>query len=122
MTTRAIAVQALSKIFAAVAGASHKPKEVLETLSGQLDDRERSFLMEIVYGVLRYRDCLDWILAKFLDKPSSLPPDTMNNLRIAVYQIKFMRVPEWAAGLSLSIWKLTCDKSGCSTTGCPAVK
>ena len=40
MTTRAIAVQALSKIFAAVAGASHKPKEVLETLSGQLDDRD----------------------------------------------------------------------------------
>ena len=113
MTTRAIAVQALSKIFAAVAGASHKPKEVLETLSGQLDDRERSFLMEIVYGVLRYRDYLDWILAKFLDKPSSLPPDTMNNLRIAVYQIKFMRVPEWAAvNESVNIEKGRSDRKG----------
>jgi 16S rRNA (cytosine967-C5)-methyltransferase len=97
MTTRSLAVQALSKIFAEAEGTSFKPKEVLEELSGQLDDRERSFLMEIVYGVLRYRDYLDWILAKFLDKPWSLPSDTMNNLRIAIYQIRFMRVPEWAA-------------------------
>ena len=113
MTTRSLAVQALSKIFAADEGASHKPKEVLETLSGQLDDRERSFLMEIVYGVLRYRDYLDWILAKFLDKPSSLPPDTMNNLRIAVYQIRFMRVPEWAAvNESVNIEKGRRDRKG----------
>ncbi len=113
MTTRSLAVQALSKIFAVTKGVSHKPKEVLETLSGQLDDRERSFLMEMVYGVLRYRDYLDWILAKFLDKPSSLSPDTINNLRIAVYQIRFMRVPEWAAvNESVNIEKGRRDRKG----------
>ncbi|MGO9377077.1 MAG: 16S rRNA (cytosine(967)-C(5))-methyltransferase RsmB [Dissulfurispiraceae bacterium] len=97
MSTRSVAVQALGKILTAPDGSSGKPKEVMEALSERLDDRERSFLMEIVYGVLRYKDYLDWILEKFLDKPSSLSQDTINNLRIAVYQIRFMRVPEWAA-------------------------
>lgn len=113
MSTRSLAVQALTRIFAAAEGTSNKPKEVLEALSGQLDDRERSFLMEIVYGVLRYRDCLDWILGKFLDKPSSLPQHTINNLRIAVYQMRFMRVPEWAAvNESVNIEKGRKDRKG----------
>jgi 16S rRNA (cytosine967-C5)-methyltransferase len=93
MSTRKIALEALAKIFAK----RDKPKEVLDKLSRHLDDRERSFLMELVYGVLRYRDNLDWVLSNFLQKPSSLPQDTMNNLRIAMYQLRFMRVPEWAA-------------------------
>ncbi len=93
MSTRYLAVKALEQIFST----SNKPKEVLDKLSRQLDDRDRSFLMELVYGVLRHRDALDWLLSKFLQKPSAVPPDTINNLRIAVYQLRFMRVPEWAA-------------------------
>lgn len=75
----------------------HKPKTILDRLSPSLDGRDRSFLMELVYGVLRYRDTLDWVLKVFLKKSSGLSAPTMNNLRIAVYQILFMRVPEWAA-------------------------
>ena len=93
MSTRYLAVQALTQLFSK----SDKPKEVLDKLSRQLDDRERSFLMELVYGVLRHRDALDWLLGKFLQKPSALPPDTVNNLRIAMYQLRSLRVPEWAA-------------------------
>jgi 16S rRNA (cytosine967-C5)-methyltransferase len=52
--------------------------------------------MEIVYGVLRFRDTLDWILNHFLKNPSRLEARTVNNLRIAVYQLFFMRVPDWA--------------------------
>jgi 16S rRNA (cytosine967-C5)-methyltransferase len=52
--------------------------------------------MEIVYGVLRYKDTIDWILKHFLKNPSQLGDFTLNNLRIAVYQIFFMRVPDWA--------------------------
>lgn len=74
-----------------------KPKEAIEHVSGPLDDRDRSFLMELVYGVLRYRDTLDWALRDFLKKPSGLSDRTLNNLRLAAYQILFMRVPEWAA-------------------------
>src|SRR5208283_3056439 len=87
------AVVALNKIFKR----GKKPREVLEALSWENDKRERSFLMELVYGVLRYRDLLDWMLKDFLKKPAGLSFDTINNLRIAVYQIVYMRVPEWAA-------------------------
>jgi 16S rRNA (cytosine967-C5)-methyltransferase len=92
-TTRELALAALHEIWQM----GSKPKHVFERLSISLDDRERSFLMELVYGVLRYRDTLDWALKKFLKKPSGLSPDTLNNLRLASYQILFLRVPEWAA-------------------------
>jgi len=87
------AVVALNKIFKR----GKKPREVIEALSWDNDKRERAFLMELVYGVLRYRDLLDWMLKDFLRKPAGLSFDTINNLRIAVYQLAYMRVPEWAA-------------------------
>ena len=91
--SRERAVVALNKIFKR----GKKPREVIETLSWENDKRERAFLMELVYGVLRHRDLLDWMLKDFLRKPAGLSFDTINNLRIAVYQIVYMRVPEWAA-------------------------
>lgn len=91
-STRQLAIIALRKIFEK----SVKPKDILDELSVDLDKRDRAFLMEIVYGVLRYRDYLDWMLKDFLKKPSGLSPNTLNNLRAAVYQLKYMRVPEWA--------------------------
>ncbi|MGD0283217.1 MAG: 16S rRNA (cytosine(967)-C(5))-methyltransferase RsmB [Dissulfurispiraceae bacterium] len=91
--TRERAVVALNKIFKR----GKKPGEVIEALSWEDDKRERAFLMELVYGVLRHRDLLDWMLKDFLKKPSGLPFDTINNLRLAAYQIAYLRVPEWAA-------------------------
>jgi 16S rRNA (cytosine967-C5)-methyltransferase len=93
MDTRYIAVRALKRIF----NGAERPKEVLDDLGAGLGERERPFLMELVYGVLRYRDYLDWLLSGFIKRPSGLSPDTINNLRAAVYQLCFMRVPEWAA-------------------------
>jgi|MudIll2142460700_1097286.scaffolds.fasta_scaffold02841_7 16S rRNA (cytosine967-C5)-methyltransferase len=92
-TTRALALEALRKVWEQ----DRKPKGAIEELSGSLDSRERSFLMELVYGVLRYRDTLDWVLHEFVRKPSRLNQDTRNNLRLAAYQILFMRVQDWAA-------------------------
>lgn len=89
---RHFAVIALYKIF----NEGIKPKEAIEELSVDIDKRDRAFLMELVYGVLRYRDYLDWMLKDFLERPSGLSPYTINNLRAAVYQLKYMRVPEWA--------------------------
>jgi len=92
-TTRALALEALRKVWEQ----GKKPKATIEELSGSLDNRERSFLMELVYGVLRYRDTLDWALHGFIKKPSGLRQHTRNNLRLAAYQILFMRVQDWAA-------------------------
>jgi 16S rRNA (cytosine967-C5)-methyltransferase len=93
MVTRYLAVTALSRIFKR----QERPKDTLEDLGPDLDERERGFLMELVYGVLRRRDYLDRLLKDFLRKPSGLPDLTVNNLRVALYQLRFMRVPEWAA-------------------------
>lgn len=90
--TRFIAIKSLLEIF----NKGSKPKESIENLSESLDKRDRAFVMEIVYGVLRYRDMLDWILKQFLKKISGLGDFTLNNLRIALFQFYFMRVPDWA--------------------------
>ena len=86
------ATEALVRIFSG----DIRPKPAIETIAASLDRRDRAFLMEIVYGVLRYRDTLDWILGHFLKKPASLDAWTVNNLRAALYQLYFMRVPERA--------------------------
>lgn len=73
-----------------------KSREALEAASGGLDARDRSFVMEAAYGVIRNRDRLDWAVDRFLKKPSAIRGRTRNNLRLGAYQIFHMRVPDWA--------------------------
>jgi 16S rRNA (cytosine967-C5)-methyltransferase len=89
---RLLAIESLLDIFLR----GSRPKQSIESRAASLEKRDRAFLMEIVYGVLRYRDTLDWILNHFLKNPSKLGAFTLNNLRVAVYQVFFMRVPDWA--------------------------
>jgi 16S rRNA (cytosine967-C5)-methyltransferase len=89
---RLLAIESLLDIFLR----STRPKQSIESRSASLEKRDRAFLMEIVYGVLRYRDTLDWVLRHFLKSPSKLGAFTLNNLRVAAYQVLFMRVPDWA--------------------------
>ncbi|KAF0182924.1 MAG: 16S rRNA (cytosine967-C5)-methyltransferase [Nitrospirae bacterium] len=93
MTPRQLALKVLEDIFQT----GLKPKQSLDAAGAGLEERDRAFLMQLVYGVLRYRDCLDWLLSGFLTRPEGLGAKTIDNLRMAVYQIEFMRVPEWAA-------------------------
>lgn len=74
-----------------------KPKDVLEGVCQGMSQRDRAFVMELAYGVLRFRDTIDMILSWLMDKPSGVPARTRDNLRMAIYQIFFMRVPDWAA-------------------------
>jgi len=90
---RELVLKALAEV--SVKGA--RPRDVLDRLSEGLDRRDRAFLMEILYGVLRRRDTLDWALGRFLKKPGRLRAATMRNLRAGLYQILYMRVPDWAA-------------------------
>ncbi len=90
---REIAIKAIKTILKG----EELPKKELEKFSGIFNERDRAFLKELVYGVIRYRDTLDWNLKPFLKKPSQLKALTLNNLRIALYQIIYLRVPEWAA-------------------------
>jgi 16S rRNA (cytosine967-C5)-methyltransferase len=64
----------------------------------QLDPRDRRLATELVYGVLRNRSLMDFHVSRFartrLEKMDSV---VLWILRIALYQVEFLRVPERAA-------------------------
>ncbi|TAN44702.1 MAG: 16S rRNA (cytosine(967)-C(5))-methyltransferase RsmB [Nitrospirae bacterium] len=90
---RLIAINALIKILTRPA----KPKDVFDDIFDELEVRDRAFVMELVYGVLRHAIYIDWLLEPFIKTPAKVAPFTRNNLRAAIYQLVFMRVPDWAA-------------------------
>ncbi len=73
-----------------------KPKHFLDQFAQTLDRRDRAFVMEIVYGVLRHLYVLDRVIGMFVKDINPLRVNTVNNLRIAFYQMLFMRVPDFA--------------------------
>lgn len=64
-----------------------------------LDHRDRSFMVELVRGVLRHRATLDWRLGLVADRPiAKLPGLVQTMLRLAAYQLLYLdRVPASAA-------------------------
>jgi 16S rRNA (cytosine967-C5)-methyltransferase len=64
-----------------------------------LDERDRAFANNLVQGVLRWRQRLDWVIEQFSTVPLKKIDETiLNILRLALYQIFFLdRVPESAA-------------------------
>jgi 16S rRNA (cytosine967-C5)-methyltransferase len=92
-SVRELALDALRKVIRC----GGKPRDVLEGISEDVGQKDRAFLMETVHGVIRHRDRLDWIINRFLKKPSGVRAGTRDNLRLGAYQIFHMRVPEWAA-------------------------
>jgi len=60
---------------------------------------DRALVTELVYGVLRWRGKLDWILAQVLDRPlHRLDPPVRQILRLGAYQLCCLtRIPDFAA-------------------------
>lgn len=65
----------------------------------EIDQRDRAFTVNLVQGVYRWRQRLDWIIGQSVQFPfSDIEPSILHILRIALYQIFFMdRVPQSAA-------------------------
>lgn len=65
----------------------------------RLNRRDRAFITECVYGVIRWQGRIDWLLAHVYRRPlDTLTPWIRNALRLGVYQCLWMeRVPTWAA-------------------------
>jgi 16S rRNA (cytosine967-C5)-methyltransferase len=63
------------------------------------DPRDRQLIMSIVYGVIRWRGYLDWVVEKFSTQPlSKIQNKTLQALRIGIFQLLFLdRVPASAA-------------------------
>ena len=64
-----------------------------------LTPQARAFLRELTYGVLRWRNRLDWMLQQCSDRLlESLTPSVRNLLRLGAYQLCFMdHLPPYAA-------------------------
>jgi len=60
---------------------------------------DRAFLTELTYGVIRWREKLDWVIRHFSKIPfAKIELETLHILRLGLYQILFMsRTPSSAA-------------------------
>ncbi|MSR35395.1 MAG: hypothetical protein EXR95_01955 [Gemmatimonadetes bacterium] len=64
----------------------------------KLDDRERRFAHELLFGTVRLRGRLDHLLAAQLDRPlDCLDAGVVDVLRLGAYQLLRMEVPDYAA-------------------------
>jgi 16S rRNA (cytosine967-C5)-methyltransferase len=81
----------------------------LQTLDGSLDAitantnrlsrRDRSLFNTLIYGVLRWRGRLDYIISRFSNIPlKKIEPTVLNILRLGLFQIIYLdRIPDSAA-------------------------
>lgn len=85
------------EILTAVLGKKRALKSLLtDSLLSKFDKPDRAFLIELLYGVLRNLYYIDWLLEEFYKNKKKLSLYTINNLRCAIYQLIFMRVPDYA--------------------------
>ena len=72
---------------------------VPQLLAGSaMDERDRAFVTELVYGTTRRRRSIDWVLARHVDRPlDALDVDVRNALRLGAYQLLFLGTPPHAA-------------------------
>lgn len=66
--------------------------------SSQLDERDRGFTTELVYGTIRMQGLYDYIFAQISDRPwSEVDADIVDLARMGAHQIFTMRTPLHAA-------------------------
>ena len=74
--------------------------KVLKSFEGHthLDQRDRAFAVELTYGTLREQGFLDWVISRNSSRPlSDIEGGIIDILRLGVYQLLRMRVPDHAA-------------------------
>ena len=90
---RRVALDALNRIEEGDAYANLALGALLER--SRLDDRDRRFVTELVYGVIRMRRACDFLVDRFLVR--DLDPPTRNLLRLGAYQLHFLGTAPHAA-------------------------
>jgi 16S rRNA (cytosine967-C5)-methyltransferase len=61
----------------------------------QLDERDRAFVTELVYGSVRMQRACDWLVDRFLFR--EVEPEVRSALRLGAYQLIFLGTPPHAA-------------------------
>lgn len=93
---------ALDVLNALERGHTHLDQQLSRVFDGasyQMDRRDKNLAFAIIYGVLRWRGRLDWIIGQFARQPiKKMRPEVLNILRIGLFQVYFLdRVPDSAA-------------------------
>ncbi len=95
---RELALQTLSRLNTGRGRARDILNRTINTQG--LVEPDKSFLTELVYGTLRWRGNLDWVMGQFIlpRKLKKLRPQIVNILRLGLYQLLFLDgVPDHAA-------------------------
>jgi 16S rRNA (cytosine967-C5)-methyltransferase len=72
--------------------------DLLHSRAAALDSRDASLAHEIVFGVLRYRAQLDFLIGHYSGRSARLDPEVRTALRMGVYQLRHLdRIPSHAA-------------------------
>lgn len=69
-----------------------------ELNENELDVKDKALITEIVYGTIRRKNTLDTIISNFVKDIKIMNKDTLNILRVAIYQMYYLdKIPEYAA-------------------------
>jgi 16S rRNA (cytosine967-C5)-methyltransferase len=72
--------------------------DLLLTQTAAFDPRDAGLASEIVFGVLRYRAQLDYLIEHYSARRAKLDPEVRIALRMAIYQLRYLkRIPAHAA-------------------------
>lgn len=95
VAARRLAVDALVRIDAEGAYANLILPTMLARSS--LDQRDRAFVTELVYGTTRMCRACDWLVDRFLPDPARIDAAARAWLRIGAFQLAFLATPAHAA-------------------------
>lgn len=93
VAARKLAVEALVRIDQEGAYANLVLPKLLER--SPLDERDRHFATELVYGTTRMRRACDWLVDRFVMNELDAPTRAL--LRVGAYQLVFLQTPAHAA-------------------------
>ena len=72
--------------------------ELLHSRAAGLDARDAALTHEIVFGVLRYRAQLDYLIGHYSGRAGKLDTEVRTALRMGIYQLRYLeRIPPHAA-------------------------
>lgn len=94
--TRLLVFELLSQVNREGAYANIRLPDLLG--KSKLNAKDRNLATEMAYGTLRMQGLLDHIASKFTDRPfNELDPKIQDLLRMGIYQLTQMRIPDHAA-------------------------
>lgn len=97
LTARSLALKIISAVF--IDGAYANIALGRELSKSELSDYDRRFATELVYGTVKAKGTIDWILEQLSSRPlAKIEPYVLNCLRMGIFQIFFAdKIPDSAA-------------------------